>query len=441
MPPGRGDGGGLLADSSALVLAAAVNGAVGVVFWVVAAQLLNVADIGRATTVLIAATTLGTLSNLSLGLLFERHLATAGRWGRAAILRGQAIAATLAVLLAGAYTFIAPDLLLPTPATGLGFLVVTAILGAFALQDSVLIGLLRARWTALKNIIHAVAKLVLLVVLAPLIDGATVVVVAWVAPAAVAVAAILVAVAVRHRTLVPLTAVHGNSVRPQRLVSESISLLGIVAASAVLPLAIPLVVLQRQGLVSAGHFGVAWTLVTAAVLVVTMVGAPFVARVAANPELLPGLWRRQLMIVTGVSVIVATVVGIGAPVILSGLGGEYSRSTRLMLILVAVSLLAAVPERIFVAIARVRRRLGYAVAVQVGISTGVIVISWLGLPHYGLPAVGFGLLICESLAACIVAVPLWRQVRAAESASKDPGTTRRRVATTAATPPQLGVAE
>ncbi|MFR9749931.1 lipopolysaccharide biosynthesis protein [Nocardia sp. 004] len=411
-----------VADSGALMIAAVVNGGLGLVFWAVAARTLPVQAVGRSSTVIMAATTIGAVSNLSMGPFFERFLPIAGAVARPVIFRTHLAVAGVAVVLAAAYVAVAPRHELFGSSVDIAvFMISTVVVGAFALQDSVLIGLLRGRWAALKNVFHAVGKLILLVVFACWYTGSTAVLFAWTVPAAVSVVVAQVVIATGGGGLDRLFARTACAVPPlARLVGECVSLYGIVLVNAVLPVSIPLLVVHILGVVDAAYFGVAWTLVAGTTLVLSIISGPFVARAAARPEELPALVRSQARLLLFVATAATIVLGVVAPIALELLGADYAENARPLLMAMACAQILSVPGYVFGGLVRVRRTLGYALCVQIGMVAGVLTLTWLLLPRFGITAVGIAYLVMEFVMILAVAQPIRRMLTEIGAAGRVP---------------------
>lgn len=399
-------------NSGALMIAGVVNGGLGLVFWAVAARTLPVEAVGRSATAVMAATTIGALSNLSMGPFFERFLSTAGAAGRTVILRTHLVVALVAAILALGYVAVAPRAELFTDGGDVVmFVVTTVVVGAFALQDSILIGLLRGRWTAMKNIFHAVAKLVLLLIFAVVLADSTAVLLAWTLPAAVAAGTVGVLIAAARGGLDEMFGRGDTAVPPPAaLVRECASLYGIVLVNALLPVTVPLLVVHELGVVDAAYFGVSWTLVAGVTLILSMISGPFVARAAGRPPDLPALVRRQTRLLLAVAAAAALALGVIAPIAMTVIGAEYADNARPLLIAMAVTQILSVPGYVFGGLVRVRRRLGYALCVQIGMAAGVIGLTWALLPRYGLSAVGIAYLIMEFAMILAVVRPIRRML-------------------------------
>lgn len=406
-PPRR-----FVADAGALMASSAVNGALGLVFWAWAAHRLPVALVGRASTLIMAATTIAAISNFSMGPFFERFLPAAGRSGPRVIFRTHAAVALVATLLATAYLLIAPRHLLFDNACDMAlFVIAVVIVGAFALQDSVLVGLLRGRWAAAKNIFHAFAKLALLMLVGTTALGMNTVLLAWVIPAAIAVAAAQYVIATGAGGLGRLFEAQARPLPPRReLVRECFSLYGIVLINALSSFVVTLLVVTRLGVEQAAYFGVAWTLVSGVALLLSVINGPFVARAAARPEDLPDLIRRQTRLLTLVALAGAAALALAAPLALRLLGHDYP-TARPLLLLMAVMQPLMIPAYLFAGLSRVLRRLDRLLLVQGLSAFAVIAATWLLLPVFGITAVGIAYVTVELAVVVAVLGPIRSMLR------------------------------
>ncbi|EOM75628.1 hypothetical protein DW322_18800 [Rhodococcus rhodnii] len=411
LSPRRLDPRSLEFNSAALVVAGLVNGALGLVFWAVAARLYPDAEVGRAGAVVNTAVMLATLANLSLGPMYERFLPEAGVLGRRRVVQGQVLTTAAALVLGAVFVVIGPsDRLFETLRGQLLFPVVVAVLAAFALSDSLLVGLQAGRWAAAKNIWHAVAKLVAVLALglATPMAGAPSMIVAWLVPAAAAVIVVQLVVTLLGR---------GLRDAPPRLPDRRALLsyfggaYGITVVAAATPLVLPLVVVVSAGHEETAYFSVVWTLVAAIMLATGMVTAPFVSAAAASPERLGHLLRRFLRMYGIVALAAAAALALGGPIALWIVGPTYAEHGATLVRLMAVVALLAVPGTVFGVLCRVHRTLRWAVLVQIVATTGVITGSLIAVPRVGIDGIGYAFVAVEVAVALAVAVPLWRIVR------------------------------
>ncbi|MEJ2864289.1 lipopolysaccharide biosynthesis protein [Actinomycetospora flava] len=401
----------LAVNSLALAASSLVTGLLGMVFWAATARTFPVAEIGRGSAAISTATTLGTLANQGIGGMYERFLPVAGTRARRLLASSSALAFLLAVLLGAGFVLVgAGDRVLMTPFERWSFPLVTGVLAAFALQDNLLTGFRRASYAAVKNVVHAVAKLGLVIAVAAIGTGFAIVL-AWTVPAALAAGVVLVWVF--RRALRAEEFARPPDLPPTAgLVEFFGATYGITVVSALPPLVIPLIVIHALGAEANGYFTMAWTIITALMLLITMIVGPFVAEAAAHPERLASLTRRVVLLLGGVAGGGALFLLVGAPIVLSWLGPQYGvEGTGLVRVMAASTVLAVVPV-LYSALARVHRRLRLAVAVQIIMTVTIVGGCVLLVPTMGLPGIGLAYVVTEAVAGAIVLVPLIRLLRA-----------------------------
>ncbi len=401
---------GFAVDSLALVVSSGLTGLLGLVFWAAAARHYSVAELGRGSAAVSSAIMLATLSNLSLGGMYERFLPVAGRRAGRLLVAGPLITTTLALALGGGFVLLDPAAnVLRTPAERLTFPVFVAVLALFALQDNVLTGLRGARWAAVKNLSHSVGKLALVIVLGVTASGFAIAV-SWIAPAALAAAVVVVLVA-RSVRRDPTYAVEPALPPRRELVTFFATTYGLTVVASLPPLVIPLIVVDRLGVESNGYFTMAWTLVTAVAMLMSVVAGPYVAEAAAEPDRLPASTRRFLLLLTGVALAGSLFLLVGAPLLLSLFGRDYGAQGRDLVQVMALAMLLSALPAFYGALARVRRRLALAAAVQVACAALLIAGSFLLAPSLGLVGIGWSYVIAETLACAVVLGPVIRQLR------------------------------
>ncbi|QNG18004.1 hypothetical protein G4H71_04145 [Rhodococcus triatomae] len=398
-------------DSGALVVAGLANGALGLVFWAVAARMFPESEVGRAGAVINTAVMLATVSNLSFGPMYERFLPQSGYLSRRMIVGGQCVTGVLALAVGAGFVLVGPsDRLFHSTLDAVLFPVYVMVLAGFALADSILIGLRGGRWAAVKNVFHAAAKLAVVAALgAGAVGGTDAMILAWLVPAAVAVLVVQAVVVVAGRGLPRSTAPRLPGMRA--LWAYFGGAYGITVLASVTPLVLPLVVVVSVGTEGAAYFTVVWSLVAAIMLGTGMVTGPFIAAAAAEPERLAVLLRRFLRLYAVVACAGAAALAVGGPIALWIVGQSYADNGATLVRLMALVQLASVPATVFGVLCRVHRTLRYAVAIQLVSTVGVVAVSLWAVPHWGVDGVGYTFLAVELVVVAAVAVPLYRRVR------------------------------
>ncbi|MET0318909.1 MAG: lipopolysaccharide biosynthesis protein, partial [Rhodococcus fascians] len=98
----------LALNSLAMMLSTVVTGGLGLLFWAAAGRLYPVAEVGSASAVITSAVMLSTLSNLSLGSMYERFLPVSGRLAKSFVVRGYITVTAFAFVLGCGFLLVAP---------------------------------------------------------------------------------------------------------------------------------------------------------------------------------------------------------------------------------------------------------------------------------------------------------------------------------------------
>ncbi|MCU1675015.1 MAG: hypothetical protein JWN77_3128 [Frankiales bacterium] len=400
----------LTRNGYALVLSTLVTGALGVVYWVVAARLFDARELGLDAAALTAMTLVASVAgmNLSGALVFvlPRLGPSAGsyiwryyRWAGTGALALGAVAALGSTLLDDARDFLGGS-------PSLAVLFVIACLGwvLFTVQDGALTGLQRGDWVLAENSAFSVAKLLLLIVAARL-GLSHGVLLSWVLPVLVLVPLLNLLIA---HTVLP--AIAG---RPEAVDELGLRrFLGINYASALVYQAyvhlLPLLVLLELGAEANGLFYVAWTWSTAIDLLSHALGSSLTAEGSAAPEQLPVHLRRTatrlaLLVGPGVAALVTV-----APVLLSVYGDGYDASVDVLRLLS----LGALPRCIVIlaqSTSRARGRAGLLLWSEVAICCITLGLTLLLLPSHGATAVGISWLVGNTVVAALLLPGLRRE--------------------------------
>jgi hypothetical protein len=148
-------------DGLALVSSSALSSLVGLLYWVVAAQLFPAAEVGVGSALVSTLMLLGSVGHLNLGVALLRFVPVSGGQCRALVvgcyLTGAAAAATVGTVFALGAGWWAPDLL---AAAGPGGLVAFLAVGAAAWRCSSCRTTCSPRWAGLVGLPAATAVLV-----------------------------------------------------------------------------------------------------------------------------------------------------------------------------------------------------------------------------------------------------------------------------------------
>ncbi|MGW6692156.1 lipopolysaccharide biosynthesis protein [Rhodococcus sp. NPDC054953] len=407
---GAGPGKSLERNSLALTVSAALTGGLGLAYWAVLGRLYPASEVGAASAVITTATMLSAFGNLALGALFERFLPLAGTRAATLVRNGFAIGGCGGLLLGASFLVWGPtDEMFAHPLQAASFPLVVAVFSGFALLDHTAVGLREAGWAATKNVVHAAVKLVAAAALA-FTASRVAIVWTWTVPALIGAAVLGVAVARRLRG--PDLRDVPPALPPAREMGTYLAgSYGIYVVGALAPLMLPLIVVTRLGADANAHFAIAWSLVSAVLVLMTMLMGPYVSGVAADPDRVRELTRRFLLVLAAVTAGAVVLFAILGPVLLDVVGAEYAETGTPLLRLAAVAVLPASIAFAYTAIARVRRRLTLAITVQIGNAALILGLSVALIGDHGLAAMGLAYLVAESASAAVLAVPLLRALR------------------------------
>jgi O-antigen/teichoic acid export membrane protein len=397
-------------NSLAVIVSSAVTSLLGFAFWTVAAKLFPATEVGVAAAVIFSAIMLSTLSNLSLGAMYERFLPVAGRRARPLLIRGYLLVAGAALILASGVIAFGPRETLFRSGWELAvYPVFVVVLALFALEDNTVAGLGVARWGAAKNAFHAVAKLCAIVALCAT-GAALAIVVSWGVTAAIAVCWVMVAI--RRRLRADARYLLRSALPPRRELWEYFGAsYGITALASIAPLAVPLVIITQVGPKASAYFAVSWSIVSALYLVLNLLIGPFVAECAAHPDKIVNLSSHFVRMVSVVAVLGGCALAFVAPIALGFIGSEYRQEGTPLLHLAALFIPLTVVGAVYDGLARVYRRLTLAVVTQCMVTAVIIGGSVATTPTLGVLGVGLSYLAAEALAALILFGPLIRWLR------------------------------
>lgn len=414
---GKPAGRNLALNSMAMMLSTVVTGILGLAFWAVAGRLFPVEEVGSASAVIASAVMLATLSNLSLGSMYERFLPTAGTNARSYVLRGYLAVGSLALVLGCGFLLFAPvDQLFTSTVEIATFPLFVMVLAMFALQDQTASGLGYARWAAVKNVFHAIVKLAILAVTYETARSFTIIA-AWAVPAAIAAFVLFRAIS-RNLKNAPRYQSAPDLPPRKELLSYFGSAYGITALGTLAPLLVPIIVVTTLGTEQNAYFALTWSIISAMYLLIGVLVGPFVAEAAAHPEQFPKLAKRFISLLLLVAVAGSFFLAVLAPFGLGIVGPDYRENGTVLVHLAAITIPLSVIGALYDGLARVRRRMALAVVVQIA-ATIIIIVGALALsPRMGIAGIGWAYLAAEAFGAVVLLVPLIRWLRSLSREAK-----------------------
>ncbi len=406
----------LYRNGYALVLSSAATSALGMVYWILAARSYTDEAVGLNSALISTMIFLASVAQLNLVNALNRFIPRAGRaTGRLAIyayLISLAMALTTGVLFVLGIDIWAPALgfLGSRPFFTLWFTFAIMTWCIFVLQDSLLTGLRRATWVPIENTIFALAKIVLLIGFARPFPQYGVFA-SWTVPV---VALLLPVNLLIFRRLIPrhVQATQGRAepIVPVEIAKYVVSdYFGSLIWMATINL-LPLIVLERVGAAANAYFYLSWTIAYSLYLVSRNMGMSLITEAAMDQTQLRVYSYRMFVQTARLLVPGVTVILLGAPYILRLFGNSYATEGTALLRLLCLSALPNIVTSIYVAIARVQRRMIAIVLVFTSLCALVLTLSYILLEVYGIMGVGVAWLSSQTLIATILMFTQLRSV-------------------------------
>jgi O-antigen/teichoic acid export membrane protein len=394
----------MVRNASALMVSTVVTSLLGVGFWAVAARTYSTVDVGLASAEISAMILLGNLSQLNLINVFPRFLQNAGHRTLRFVSAGYSAAIVLAVAVA--VVFVAAGFGRHFLPTGLGaallFIAAVVCWTIFTIQDAALTGLRGTIWVPVENISFSVVKIALLPLFAVGL-GAAGIFSAWMLPVVVA------SVPVNYylfRRLVPrhVEASNGTSQLPSRralgtfVAGEYVGSL----AQNLATLLLPLIVVARLGPTINAYFYTSWIVATSFDLLLNNIATSMMVEGSAAPEEIKAHTARAVRLGVVVVLPCVLVAIAAAPLFLGLLGHEYAENGTVLFRLVAIAMPFRGVVVLYMAYARLARRVRRVVIVQFVNAATVITLSLFLLNPLGIAGVGYAYLLTQFVVACCV---------------------------------------
>jgi hypothetical protein len=291
------------------------------------------------------------------------------------------------------------------------FVFAVALWTIFTIQDAAMTGLRGTVWVPVENASFSVVKIALLPVFL-IILPTTGIFLAWLLPV---VAALIPVNWYVFRRLAPgLHAIsNGRSRLPSRRVlgtfiaGEYVGSLAYFASIALLPL----LVLSRLGATANAYFYTSWIVATSLELLLSNIATSLIVEASPDSRTTRAHVVHAIKLVLFVVLPLAAIGAVFAPILLSLLGRAYALHGTTLLRLVAISMPFRAVVVLYLATARIARRIRRVVAVQLVNAALVLTLSVVFLSHFGVVGVGLAYLTTQTLMSLAVLPSVTRQFR------------------------------
>jgi O-antigen/teichoic acid export membrane protein len=382
-------------NAIALIISGAGTGAIGILFWAVAAHLATVATVGRTSAEIAAMVLLATLAQLSFGSSFERFLPVAGAQTRTFIKRAYVACTATGLVVSIAYIALGfSHSFLPNSLGWRAVFVAGVVMWTiFALQDSVLIGLRASRLVPVENILYSVVKLLLIPVF--LIFSSTQgVLLAWIVPV---IAMIIVVNRYLFKTRIPRHERVSMSSEAMPSARELFALTGAQYATLLITIGtysiVTLIVIERLGPVANAHYYLPAQIAGGLTACMWSIDRSFLVEASAER----GDLRRHAQsalragtLILGAGVLLGVLL---APEILRIFGASYEAKGTTLLRLLLLSLPGTAVATFYSSFAWIDRRVWILTVRELASTVILLVLIFALIPHFGILAIGIASII------------------------------------------------
>ena len=398
----------LYQNGYALLINSAGISVLGILYWMIAARYYTTEAVGINSATIAAMTFLAGIARLYLDGTLLRFLPRAGQTA-ARLISSAYLVTSLAATIVGAIFLLG----LNSWAPALGFLRVSPILAAsfilatvaytiFVEQDSVLIGLRQTKWVPVENVLYALVKLILLIVLAKSFPDYGIFI-SWTIPM------LLALIPVNLLIFQKLLPEHiRQNLEPEADIGVSkiahyagglyIGRLFFMAATQLLPL----LVLRMEGPNAAAHFALPWMIMTSMQLAIPNMMNSMIVEASRSQAQLEMYSRQAFKQIARILIPGIVFLLVSAPYVLNFFGKSYATESITLLRLLALAAPPQILIGLYLGIARVRRSIGGAIAVQATIFVISLSLSYFFLARFSITGVGMAWLISQTVVSMVL---------------------------------------
>lgn len=407
----------LFRNAYSLMANTGVTGLLGVAYWLLAARLYPVADVGRASAAYAAMSLLAGFTAFNFTGALARFIPQAGRATRALVMVAYLVSTVASVLVTVVFLLIVGHrggsyAEFSGLAAYLVFGACVIAWSVFTMQDGVLIGLRSAVWVPVENMVFGLVKILLLVVLAAALP-ATGIYVSWMLPAVAAIP--FVNFLIFNRLVPRHAAVTGARVPPTaRQVARFVagdytgSLCVLITGNLV-----PVIVAAWVNPRLTAYFYMAWMIGGTVSLLAGNMAASLTVEGAFDTASLSANCRAALQRMALILVPVASAVTLLSSWMLSLFGTGYAASsTRILQLLVIAALPMAVTE-VYLGALRAQSRASVIAFIQIARAVLILGLTFTLIEVTGITGAGWAFLVSQVVVAAGI-VPGLRRVVAYE---------------------------
>ena len=397
----------VLVDAYAMFTTIGLNAVFGFVYWVIAAQLHDVATFGTSAAIISATQLLASFGLVNLPATVLRFLPIAGRRASGELAKAYAIGLGVSSLLAVLFVAICltdrlgrtGSSITGSPIAVVAFLTAVAVWAIFYLQDVALIAGGASHWLPVENSVFGALKIVLLLLLRN--HGVGGMVSSWFLPAALALVPVNVYL---FRTVLAQGAFAIADSGYERRDVRRFLTVGLVGSSAnvAMTTSLPLVVGAVTDERTVAYFVAAWTIGGMAELALSGFSNALLVAGARAPSEVRGLVMTSLRHLVPLALLAAISLFWLSPVVLSFYGSEYSHAATWLMRWFALGLLVRTVRSLATTVAYLRQKVAAASAGEATTAIGLLAGIAIAMPRWGLAGAGIAYLTANVVGLAVL---------------------------------------
>jgi len=395
----------LYRNGYALVLSSAATSAFGMVYWILAARFYSAEVVGINSAVLSMVMFLGGIAQFNLVNVLNRFLPRAGHAAKGLIVRVYFVS-TIAAVVASLIFILGVEIWSPalgflaaSPFRIVWFTAATVSWSIFALQDGALTGLRQATWVPIEGTVFAIAKIVLLVILAKSMPQYGLLA-SWV----ISIGFVLLPINVLiFQCLIPQ---HVRVAEDQTVPIVTMQIVKYVSGDYVgyllwmaMTTILPVIVVQRVGAEATAYYFLCQTIAYALYLVSRNMGMSLITEAALDQGKLNDYSYQVLVGTTRMLLPVVFVMVLGASYILRLFGDAYVTEGTTLLRLLCISAIPNIVTSLYTSVSRVKRRMRAIVVMVVSLCALILGLTYLLIAAYGIAGIGIAWLVGQTVVA------------------------------------------
>jgi O-antigen/teichoic acid export membrane protein len=397
----------------ALAMNVLSNSLLGFVFWIVAARLYPVENVGVNAAFIAAMQLVAGVASLNLHNVIIRFVGSTGQ--HAVRLVGSAYLVACALAVGGAIAVwiihgaMVDDSIFSqqSMAMAIWFVLATAAWAVFTLQDAVLVALRRAEVVLIENTSFGVVKIVLVVAVIGIFPDFALFA-AWTIPVGLSIllinALIFFRLLPRHasRSALDEQAVDRRAIFRFASGEAAARLISVAGVSVV-----PLVVQSHLGADATAYFTIAWLVAFTLPLLAAAISQALTVEGVLDQTRLAEYAARTIRYAGSLMVPASMVAFVFAPLILHLFGEEYRTGASSLLRLLIVGGLIHGLNNFALGVARVRAEIWLVLIGEASWSLVTVVLALLLVPVLGLTGAGWGYVVGQCVALTTMSVPVF----------------------------------